>query len=76
MQSRMDRYNNVSSSDNSTGSRTKRNQDLYEKIKTSDRDSWPVVLDAEDTVVWLPGLKKSKLDKKKTEECDIILKYY
>ncbi len=41
-----------------------------------DRDSWPVVLDANDYIVWLPGLKKSKLDKKNGEEYDIILKYY
>ena len=46
------------------------------KIKPSDRDLWPVVLDSEDRIVWLPGLKKSKLDKKNTEEYDIILRYY
>lgn len=46
------------------------------KIKPSDRDIWPVVLDSEDRIVWLPGLKKSKLDKKNTEEYDIILRYY
>ena len=46
------------------------------KIKTSERDSWPVVLDSEDNIVWLPGLKKSKLDRKIDEECDIILRYY
>jgi len=49
---------------------------INEKIKVSDRDMWPVVLDAEDTVIWLPGLKKSKLDRKINEEYDIILKYY
>ena len=46
------------------------------KIKTSDRLIWPVVLDAENNIVWLPGLKKSKLDKKIDEEYDIILRYY
>ena len=45
------------------------------KIKTSDRHLWPIVLDSNDTVVWIPGLKKSKLDKKNSEEYDIILKY-
>ena len=49
---------------------------INEKIKANDRKLWPVVLDAEDTVVWIPGLKKSKLDKKIGEEYDIILKYY
>lgn len=46
------------------------------KIKLSDRSTWPVVLDSKDTIVWLPGLKKSKLDKKTSEEYDIILRYY
>ena len=46
------------------------------KIKPNDRLTWPVVLDSKNTIVWLPGLKKSKLDKKDTEEYDIILRYY
>ncbi len=49
---------------------------INEKIKSVDRDSWPVVLDSENTIIWIPGLKKSKLDRKITEEYDIILKYY
>jgi len=46
------------------------------KISSKDRDIWPVVFDAEDNVVWIPGLKKSKFDKENTQEYDIILKYY
>ena len=46
------------------------------KIKSSDRESWPIVLDSSDNIVWIPGIKKSKLDKKNSEEYDIILKYY
>lgn len=46
------------------------------KISTKDRDIWPVVVDSEENIVWLPGLKKSKFDKPKTEKCDIILRYY
>ena len=46
------------------------------KIPTHERDIWPVVVDSNDMVVWLPGLKKSKFDKTKTEKYDIILKYY
>lgn len=49
---------------------------INEKIKTSDRNTWPVVLDSKEKIVWLPGLKKSNLDKKITEEYDIILRYY
>lgn len=57
---------------------TKKVKDIFidEKIKISDRDSWPVVLDSTDKIVWIPGLKKSNLDKKITEEYDIIMKYY
>jgi tRNA(Ile)-lysidine synthase len=47
-----------------------------EKIPLSQREVWPIVVDSNDVVVWLPGLKKSKFDKTKEEKCDIILKYY
>lgn len=46
------------------------------KIPMEERDLWPVVCDADDNIVWLPGLKKSKFSKEKDEKCDIILKYY
>ena len=59
------------------GNGTKKIKDIFidKKVKLSDRDLWPVVVDAKGVVVWLPGLKKSKYDKKKTEKYDIILKY-
>ena len=46
------------------------------KIPMKERDKWPVVVDSTDTIIWLPGLKKSKFNKTKQEKCDIILKYY
>ena len=57
---------------------TKKVSDIFinEKIKTTERDIWPVVLDAKDNIVWIPGLKKSKYDKKNDEKYDIILRYY
>lgn len=56
---------------------TKKISDIFidNKIKISQRNSWPVVLDSKNNVVWLPGLKKSKFDKKISQEYDIILKY-
>ncbi len=45
------------------------------KIKTKDRDSWPIVCDSENNVVWIPGLKKSKYDEQKEKSYDIILRY-
>ena len=59
-----------------TGRKKIRDIFINEKIKPSDRNTWPVVLDSEDNIVWLPGIKKSKFDKKNTEEYDIILRYY
>lgn len=49
---------------------------INSKIKKEDRNSWPVVVDSNDVIVWLPGLKKSKFDKTKTQKYDIILKYH
>lgn len=46
------------------------------KISMEDREKWPIVVDSEGTIVWLPGLKKSNLDKTIDEKYDIILKYY
>ena len=49
---------------------------INEKIPSDQRDIWPIVVDSNNVVVWLPGLKKSKFDKQKEEKYDIILKYY
>ena len=46
------------------------------KIDVKNRQSYPVVVDKNGRVLWLPGLKKSKYDKSKTGKYDIILKYY
>ena len=49
---------------------------IDEKIDVKNRQSYPVVVDKNDRILWLPGLKKSKYDKSKTGKYDIILKYY
>ena len=56
---------------------TKKVKDIFidRKIELDKRDLWPIVVDSADNVVWIPGIKKSKFDKKKSEEYDIILKY-
>ncbi len=56
---------------------TKKIKDIFidSKINLTDRDSWPIVVDSKGTVVWIPGVKKSKFDKKKVDSYDIILKY-
>lgn len=45
------------------------------KVSLDSRDMWPIVEDGMGRIVWIPGLKKSKFDKKKNEKYDIILKY-
>ncbi len=57
---------------------TKKISDIFidNKIKKNERNIWPVVLDAKNNIVWVPGLKKSIFDKEIDEEYDIILKYY
>ncbi len=56
---------------------TKKVKDILidKKIKLEERDSWPIVVDSKGKIVWIPGIKKSVFDKKKTEEYDIVLKY-
>ena len=56
---------------------TKKVKDIFidKKIPLLDRDNWPIVVDSEGKVVWIPGIKKSRFDKNKTESYDIILKY-
>ena len=57
------------------GSRKVKDIFIDKKISLDERDSWPIVLDSKGEVVWIPGIKKSKFDKKKSEEYDIILEY-
>ena len=44
------------------------------KIPLSKRDLWPIVVDSTDKIVWIPKVKKSKYNRLKEEECDIIYK--
>ncbi len=57
------------------GSRKVKDIFIDKKISLVNRDMWPIVLDSAGRIVWIPGIKKSKFDKKKTDKYDIILKY-
>ena len=48
---------------------------INEKISKDIRDKYPIVVDSNDNIVWLPGLKKSKYDSLKLKNYDIILWY-
>lgn len=56
---------------------TKKLKDIFinEKVPKIKRDTMPIVVDQKDTILWIPGLKKSKFDKNKDEFYDIIYKY-
>lgn len=57
---------------------SKKVKDIFinEKIDLDSRKIYPIVVDSNDKIIWIPGLKKSKFDKQNTEKYDIILKYY
>ena len=46
------------------------------KIPVSKRDLWPIVVDSCDKIVWIPKVKKSKYNRLKDEECDIIFRCF
>lgn len=56
----------------------KKIKDIFidEKINIKKRNTWPVVTDNIGQIIWLPGLKKSKFDKTKGENYDIIIRYH
>ena len=47
---------------------------IDKKINKLERNSYPVVVDSNDIIVWIPKLKKSKYDSQNTEKCDIMFK--
>ena len=54
---------------------TKKVKDIFidEKISLHERDLWPIICDSNNNILLIPGLKKSKFAKDKTEKYDIIL---
>ena len=56
---------------------TKKVKDIFinSKIDIKKRLSYPLVTDSNNTMLWIPGLKKSIFDKEINEKYDIILKY-
>lgn len=45
------------------------------KITLDKRNSWPIVVDSDNNILWLPGLKKSDFDVEKNSNYDIIIEY-
>ena len=53
----------------------KKVKDIFidEKINKEDRNSYPILVDSNDTILWIPGIKKSKYDRLKMGKYDIIV---
>ena len=47
---------------------------INSKIPKNKRDTYPIVVDSKDTIIWIPKIKKSKYNRLKEENCDIIFK--
>lgn len=56
---------------------TKKLKDIFidSKIDMKKREEYPLLVDATDKVIWVPGIKKSIFDKEIDENYDIIIKY-
>ena len=56
---------------------TKKIKDIFidSKIDLKERKVYPIVVDSNNTILWVPGLKKSIFDKEINEKYDIIIKY-
>lgn len=58
---------------------TKKLKDIFidQKIAISERNTWPVVSDSENRILWLPGLKKSAIEGiSDSAKCYIQLTYH
>lgn len=49
---------------------------IENKIPKDIRNSYPILVDANNNILWIPNLKKSKYNVKKNEKYDIILTSY
>ena len=56
---------------------SKKIKDIFidSKLPLEERNTQPIVVDSNNQILWLPGLKKSKFDKANSENYDIILWY-
>lgn len=43
------------------------------KLSKNIRETYPILVDSNDTILWIPNLKKSKYNVKKEDICDIII---
>ena len=49
---------------------------IENKIPKDNRNTYPLLVDSNNKILWIPNIKKSKYNVKKHELCDIILTSY
>ncbi len=56
---------------------SKKVKDIFidEKIPFTKRNSYPLLVDSDNNILWIPNIKKSEFNYSKNENYDIILKY-
>lgn len=56
---------------------TKKVKDIFidSKIDLKKREEYPLLVDCNNNIIWIPGIKKSTFDKDINEKYDIIIKY-
>ncbi len=54
---------------------TKKVKDILIDAKIADKDEVPIMIDSENKVIWILGVKKSEYDREKNENYDIIYRY-
>lgn len=60
---------------NMNGSKKVNDIFIDEKIPVNNRNIYPIVVDSDENILWIPGLKKSKFDIPINDEYDIIIWY-
>lgn len=60
---------------NLSGSKKVKDIFIDSKLNITERNVYPILVDSEDKILWIPGIKKSKYDTIKTGNYDIIIKY-
>ena len=60
---------------NLSGSKKVKDIFIDSKLDITERNVYPILVDSEDKILWIPGIKKSKYDTIKTGNYDIIIKY-
>ncbi|MFD2681329.1 tRNA lysidine(34) synthetase TilS [Bacillus seohaeanensis] len=57
------------------GTKKLKNLFIDEKIPLHERNSWPIVVDADENVLWVPGIRKSNYDMEESEHYSLVLQF-